>query len=191
MGEAQEHYIQSMQIYSMWSQSLGFFTALETLKAAFLRKPERKNFEHYVSKGRFQKKKISAKVIHILCENFEEFRELLGNGQNEELDDEQKATKELEKQTLKSKVGELNRRAYKLILRSMFEELQVTVEDNDLKQLVDLRNRIIHYGSPDYEKGISPSNAGEAVSKFCGLLLERSLLAILGYEGDFNRYDQL
>ena len=113
------------------------------------------------------------------------------NGQNDKLDDEQKAIRELERETLRSKVGDLNRCAYKLVLRSMYQELNVTVEDKELNQLVDLRNQIIHNGSPDYEKWGSPSEDGEAVSKFCGLLLERSLMAILHYRGNFNRYDQL
>lgn len=191
LGEAQEHYLQSMQNNSMWSQSLGFFTALETLKAAYLCRPEKKNFERYVPKGRFRKKKISDKVMDILRENFEEFRNLLDADQDNEIDDEQREKIELEKQTLKSKVGELNRRAYKLVLKSMFKELGMAVEDEELKQLVDLRNQIIHNGSPDYEKWTSPSKAGEAASKFCGLLLEESLLAILGYKGNFSRYDQL
>lgn len=146
-----DYYVQSMSLRHVFAQSIGFFTALETLKDAFLKQPGREGLEYYVTRGQFKKKKISDKVLNILSETFEEFRNLLADTSDTS---EEKA---VERQTLKSKVGELNRRAYKLVLREMFSELGIIVDDNDLKLLVDLRNKIIHSGTPNYESDRWPN----------------------------------
>ena len=38
-----------MSLRHIFAQSIGFFTALETLKAAFLKQPEREGLEYYVT----------------------------------------------------------------------------------------------------------------------------------------------
>ena len=123
---ALDYYLQTMSLNSAWSQALGFFTALETLKQAFLDQSGRKE-----------------------------------------------------------------RPAYKIILKEMFRELKMEVGDDELKQLVELRNQIIHTGSPDFAKG--PWNdATSAFRRACefGGLVERTILTILKYQGKFEPYDQ-
>jgi hypothetical protein len=175
LGHAIDHYVQVMTLGSAWSQAIGFFTALETLKNAFLHNQGRETLEFYVPKNIFKKGQIVSKVEALLSDNFSTFREL---------------SKE-EKESLTGKVGELNRRAYKLILRAMFQELGVICDNEELKRLVDLRNQIIHRGSPDYERSPwkDPSEAFLHAAKFAGIV-ERVFLAILDYHGDFEPYER-
>jgi hypothetical protein len=182
LGEAQDLYIQAMSIHSLWPQSVGFFTALETLKSAFLRQHGDES-QYYLPPGKefdkeFRKKRVANRVIEILGDAFEVFSRLSG--------DDRAALK------LKIKNG-LNRRPYKLVLSSMFQELGMVVEEDDLKWLVRIRDQIIHTGSPQYD-GREPwadksSEAARWVERF-GSLVERTFLAILGYQGQFEQYDQ-
>lgn len=176
LGHAIDHYVQAVSLRSSWSQAVGFFTALETLKNAFLQQPGRAELGYHVPKGEFRKKHIVSQVIELLAESFEAFKDLPHD----------------EKESLYGKVGELNRRAYKLVLREMFRELGVTIGDDEIKRLVDLRNQIIHRGSPDYGKSPwkEPSEAALEAARFAGLV-ERTILAILDYQGDSERYDQI
>jgi len=176
LGEAIEHYVQAMSLRSSWSQAIGFFTALETLKNAFLQQPGRAELGYHVPKGEFREKHIVSQVIELLGKNFGGFKDLPDD----------------EKESLNGKIGGLNRRAYKLVLGEMFRELRVTVDDNELKRLVDLRNQIIHRGSPDYRKSPwkEPSEAALEAAKFAGLV-EKTILAILDYQGNCERYDQI
>jgi uncharacterized protein YutE (UPF0331/DUF86 family) len=176
LGHAIDHYIQAMSLRSSWSQAIGFFTALETLKNAFLQQPGRAELGYHVPKGEFRKKHIVSQVIELLAKNFEVFKDLSGD----------------EKRSLYGKAGELNRRAYKLVLREMFRELRMTIDDDELRRLVDLRNQIIHRGSPDYGKSPwkEPAEAASEAARFAGLV-ERTILAILDYQGGSERYDQI
>jgi len=178
LGEAQEYYLQGVLNGSGWTQALGLFTALETLKAAFLHSHKKAGLGVYVAEGKnkhpFKKKGVDQKIIDVLSNEFEEFRAI--------------ASEELI--PLQSKILDLNRKAYKSVLRAMFHELNVTVEDDDLQSLVELRNQIIHLGSPTYasKKWRSSSEAFRWVPKF-GALVEKTILAILGYGGDVELYD--
>lgn len=180
LGHAIDHYVQAMSLRSVWSQAVGFFTALETLKNAFLREPGKDKLGYLVPPGKFKEKEIVNEVIELLDERLAIFKDLP--------DEDRQALEE----SLKSKVGSLNGRAYKLVLRDMFRELEVPVDDSELKRLVKLRNEIIHRGSPDYRKSPwkTPSEASTWAARFAGLV-ERTILAILGYREDFERYDQV
>jgi hypothetical protein len=131
-----DYYVQAMSLRHLLAQSVGFFTALETLKCAFLKQPGRDKLEYYVTKA-----------------------------------------------------GKLKRRAYKWVLKEMFRELNMRVDNDDLELLVALRNRIIHCGVPNYEEDPDMSKATNWTLKFSSLV-EKTLLAILGYQGVFEQYDQ-
>jgi uncharacterized protein YutE (UPF0331/DUF86 family) len=182
LGEAINHYVQAMSLRSSWSQAVGFFTALETLKDAFLKQPGRGELGYLVSKGGFKDKEIVSQVIELLDERFEIFKDLP--------DEDRQALEE----SLKGRIGSLNMRAYKLVLRDIFRELGVPFDDYELKWLVKLRNQIIHGGSPDFSQKTPWKNLSEAyewVARFAGLLVERTILAILDYQGDCERFDQV
>ena len=184
LGEAQDFYIQAMSLTSAWSISLGFFTTLEALKNAFLHQPGREIPESYVPPQKFNAKSI----FETLCASYDELKVL---ADDEKDTSQQKNDKQAERENIKSKIVDINRRAYKSILRNMFQKLGMTVDNKDLKNLVDLRNQIIHSGSPNYEKGpwkIS-KEAFQWACKFGGLV-ERTFLAILHYNGEFEPYDQ-
>jgi hypothetical protein len=183
LGEAQDLYVQAMSICSVWPQSVGFFTALETLKNAFCRQhgyelqfhlPPGKKFDR-----EFKKKEVGHRVLAVLSDAFDVFNHLPGD----------------DVAALKLKVkNELNRRPYKSVLKRMFQELDMVVDEDDLKWLVRLRDQIIHTGSPQYG-GKEPwannqsSEATRWVNRFAGLV-ERTFLAILEYQSQFERYDQ-
>lgn len=173
LGLAQDYYLQSMVLLSAWPQALGFFTALETLKQAYIQQ-NGTSIERYVSEGKFKKRDISDKVLSLLCDEFPEFAYLRDNKEVAEID------------TIKSKVGELNRRAYKTILKKMFAQLNLQVSEDELSRLVKFRNDIIHRGMP---KDNSDSEAFENGLHFASLV-EKVLLAILDYHGTVEYYHQ-
>ena len=175
IANAMDHYIQAMAVSSAWSQALGFFTALETIRAAFLKQQNNGTKEYYVCRRQFDKARIPQQVLKLLGDHLSAFSELTGD----------------EETSLLGYIRGMNRRAYKVVLKDMFRELEVIYEDDELKRLVDLRNQIIHGGSPDYSKGKwrNTSDAFLNVVKFASLV-ERVLLAILGYRGTYNPYDR-
>lgn len=171
-----------MSLRFAWSRAVEFFTALETLKNAFLQQPGRAKLARLVPKGGFRKEDIVNQVIEFLDDKLEIFKDLPD-------EDDRQALEE----SLKNRVGSLNQRAYKLILRDMFRELEVPFDDYELKWFVELRNQIIHRGSPDYRKG-PWKNDLEAASKWAARftgLVERTILKIIDYRGDFEPYDQV
>jgi len=171
LGGARDHYIQALSLRSAWPQSVGFFTALETLKHAFLRQSGKGTLEYYLPKGKFKRQNVR-KIKEFLRDNFEVFRSLSGD----------------EAGSLSGKIVDLNRRAYKVILQMMLKELNVRVRDDALREIVKLRNQIIHTGAPDYQN--DPSEAALQASRVAGLVEKIMLLGILHYEGSFEQYDK-
>lgn len=188
LGEAQDFYIQAMALTSAWSISLGFFTTLETFKNAFLHQQGYENLEFYVLPKTFKTLRIFEKVFEALCAGYDEFKALADDKKDTI---QQKDDKKTERETIRSKIADINRRAYKSILRSMFQQLGMTVDNKDLKNLVDLRNQIIHSGSPNYQKGPwkTSNDAFQWACRFGGIV-EKTFLAILQYKGKFEPYDQ-
>lgn len=173
LGLAQDYYLQSMVLLSTWPQALGFFTALETLKQAYIQQ-NGSSIERYVSEGKFKKHDISDKVLSLLYAEFPEFAHLRDSKEVAEID------------TIKSKVGELNRRAYKTILKKMFAQIDLQIAEDELARLVKFRNDIIHRGMP---KGASYDKAFEN-SLYFASLVEKVFLAILDYPGPVEYYHQ-
>jgi hypothetical protein len=173
LGLAQDYYLQSMVLLSAWPQALGFFTALETFKQAYIQQ-NGASIERYVSEGKFKKHDISDKVLSLLYAEFPEFAHLRDNKEVAEID------------TIKSKVGELNRRPYKTILKKMFAQLNLQVVEDELARLVKFRNDIIHRGMP---KDDSYDKAFENSLHFASLV-EKVFLAILDHPGPVEYYHQ-
>jgi hypothetical protein len=83
-------------------------------------------------------------------------------------------------------------RGYANVVDQMIKELEIPADDLDVGRLITLRNKIIHRGSPG-SRGTPWSDEGEAfrlATQFGGLV-ESTILAILGYHGEFERYDQV
>jgi hypothetical protein len=176
LPNAIDHYVQAHVLRSAWAQAVGFFTSLETLKQAFLAQGDNPSLERYLPARELKKRKIVSRITDCLE------RELRGSV----------VLTKADRESLHSKVGDLNRRAYRQILEKMFERLGVVVTESDLRQLKSLRDQIIHRGSPDFRKGPwrDGSEAYNVAARFAGVV-EATMMAILGYHGQFDSYDQL
>jgi hypothetical protein len=122
-------------------------------------------------------------VLDILSQEFLEYAKLMETDKD---DQETRQNKKMEVQTIKSKVGELNRRAYKLLLKKMFNNINLEINDEELNSLVSLRNDIIHKGTP--RDGNDPHIY--TGSYLFGSLIEKVFLALLGYQGDKEYYHE-
>ena len=180
-----DYYVQSISLQNDLAQSPGSFTALEALKAAFLKQKKISNtkLEHYVDIKRFQQEEIVEKIMHILSDSFEEFRGLVANDSSEGHE------KKPERQALIRRIENLNERPrprYRDALKAMFGDLKVFYDDDDLKHLVLFRDKIIHGSIPDYET----DDAAHLTWRFSSLV-EKTILAILKYQGERELYDQI
>jgi hypothetical protein len=129
LPNAIDHYVQAHVLRSAWAQAIGFFTAMETLKHAFLARPTRSAHDA---------------------------------------------------------------RGYANVVKRMIKELEIPADEYDVESLIELRNKIIHRGSPGSRKTYweDETEAFRLVGQFGGLV-ESMILAILGYHGEFERYDQV
>ena len=88
--------------------------------------------------------------------------------------------------------SEHDARGYATVVEQMINVLTIPADDLDVRNLIKLRDKIIHRGSPGI--GETPwhdeAEAFRMVAQFGGLV-ESTILAILGYRGQFERYDQL
>ena len=175
LANAIDHYVQAHALGSAWAQAVGFFTALETLKEAFLAQDHNRRLERYLPARQFKRRKIATTIMDLL---------------ERELRDSVDLSKS-DKDSLRGKVGDLNRRAYKQILKVMFEELGVVVAESELRQLKSLRDQIIHRGSPNCRKApwADQSEAYRLTARFASVV-EETIMAVLDYHGQFQRYDQ-
>lgn len=177
LANAIDHYLQAMTLRSVWPSSLGIFTAMETLRAAYFyqsEEPEDREAEFWVVPPRIfdSDPEVFGELVKSLSNHFPRFRDLTVH----------------ESQSLKAQLRNINRRSYKTQLRRMLDQLKVDYQRRELQPFVSIRNRIVHYGTParsdvptaDYEASTSKASdeINDAVSLF-----ERTLLAILGYTG--------
>ncbi len=168
---ALDYYLQSHMIRSVWPSTLGFFTALETFKQAFINHQSDEEYEQYISKKEFHKN-LAPNILSVLKDSKSEFPTILQN------DDE--------KLVIRSKIFEINRRGYKSILREMFESLKIDLPSEELNELISFRNNIIHRGAPQEED----STTSYIISlRFCNLL-EMLFLKTLDYYGPYVSYDK-
>ena len=177
LGNVIDHYLQALTLRSVWPSSLGVFTAMETLRAAFFRQStdieDRKSEYWVVPDDTFGiEAELLDEFIDLLSNHFPRFGRLSGS----------------ERQSLKAQLRNLNRRSYRTQLRRMLNQLGVDYDRRELQPFIDMRNRIIHYGTPapsdvptaDYAQRTSRASRdiNDATSLF-----ERALLAALGYAG--------
>jgi hypothetical protein len=175
LGNMIDHYLQALTLHSAWPLSVGIFTAMETLKAAFLRQPENSEFEYWVvPPEEFENNhEMFNEIIDILCKHFPRFCNLDKN----------------ERQSLTAQLqGGLKRRSYRTQLKRMFNQFGVAYNSNELQSFIEIRNRIIHEGTPA-ESNLSSDDYTDQTSKAwkqieaATSLFERTLLAVLGYTG--------
>jgi hypothetical protein len=99
----------------------------------------------------------------------------------------------LSENTLKEivfKIGELNRRRFRAILVTMFEELEINLTQDELSRLINIRNSLVHNASfftKEYWKEYT----------FLISIIDRTFLKILNYQGpyldisnEFNRVNE-
>jgi hypothetical protein len=181
LGNVIDHYLQALTLYSVWPLSLGVFTAMEALKAAFFRQAGNEEAQFWVPLADFEAdEEVLDDLISVLGDRFSRFVHL-GSG---------------ERQSLKAQLRGLNRRSYKYQLRTMLDRLGVEYSRKELQPFINIRNRIIHEGVPiqsdvsidDYERGTS---RGWQRIQAAASLFERALLAVLGYTGPCELFDAL
>lgn len=177
-----DHYLQALTLRSIWPQSVGIFTAMETLKAAFFRRFSDEANEQYqywiVPKEDFSNNRAMIKeVIAVLASHFERFANM---------------DKE-EKSDLWGQIMGLHRRPYRTQLTRMLDELGVDYDEAELTPFIRTRNKLIHEGTPvpvdtpldEYEQ--KSTEAWKKVRDGISLF-ERALLASLNYSGPCELY---
>ncbi len=171
LGNVIDHYLQTLTLPSAWPLSLGIFTAMETLKAAFFRQTENENAKFafwVVPPDDFENKaEMFDELISVLCKHFPRFCDLRSSERN----------------SLKAQLKNLKGRSYRTQLRAMLDQLKVSYHNRELHSFIDIRNRIIHGNPLD-----DTSKAWEQVEGAASLF-ERALLAVLGYTGPSELFD--
>jgi hypothetical protein len=79
MAYMTDHYLQALTIHSIWPQSIGIFTAMETLKTAFYNRNT--HLETHTEQGRRHSyRRLLATMFDVLCVNYrpEELQEFIG-----------------------------------------------------------------------------------------------------------------
>jgi hypothetical protein len=180
---ATDHYLQALTLRSLWPQSVGIFTAMESLKVAFFnqnRNEENTAYSYWVVPEDFEANKDIIKVlVNVLAKEFPRFATLTQN----------------ERQSLESQIVGLNRRSYKTQLKRMLALLGVEYEPSELQFFVNTRNRLIHEGASvaastplnEYDEKMEAAlqHIENAVSLF-----ERALLAFLNYSGPHELFNE-
>lgn len=181
LGNVIDHYLQALTLYSVWPLSLGVFTAMEALKAAFFRQAGNGEAQFWVPPVDFEAGEgVLDELISVLGDRFPRFVHLSSG----------------ERQSLKAQLRGLNRRPYKYQLQTVLDQLGVEYSRKELQPFINIRNRIIHEGVPiqsnvpidDYERGTS---RGWQRIQAAASLFERALLAVLGYTGPCELFDAL
>jgi len=180
-----DHYLQSLTLRSAWPQSVGIFTAMESLKTAFFNQNSSEENESYnfwvVPPEDFESNKIMIKeIISVLAKHFPRFSELSQD----------------EKQSLEAQIKHgLKRRSYKTHLKRMLDLLDVQYLSRELQFFVNTRNRLIHEGTPvsadtplsEYDE--KSATAWQHVMQAVGLF-ERALLSFLNYDGPRELFNE-
>jgi hypothetical protein len=184
LAYATDHYLQALTLRSIWPQSVGIFTAMESLKVAFFnqnRNEENASYNYWVvPPEEFEANKDMIKeLVDILAKDFPRFATLTQS----------------ERQSLESQIVGLNKRSYKTQLKRMLTLLRVKYEPSELQFFVNTRNRLIHEGTSvaastplnEYDEKMEAAwqHIENAVSLF-----ERALLAFLNYSGPRELFNE-
>lgn len=180
LATAIEHYHQALSIRSVWSIATGMFTALETIKTAFLRPSERHSISFWVeSDADFKRQSIMFnELVDVLASYFDRFKQM----------------NRAERDSLSAQFYGLNRRSYKSQLVYILDYFKVSYDKRELQSIITIRNLIIHEGSPnsqkEYEENEILVRSHWGTIKRSVTLFEKLLLAILGYHGARDEFDQ-
>ena len=88
-------------------------------------------------------------------------------------------------------IDELDRRPFMSILQGLFRYLDLRLDDKELRQFVDSRNKLVHEGrfycevATDDEKKTWPFGSPREEYRFMLGLLDRVYLRLLGYDGPY------
>lgn len=160
------YYLASKSQAERYTSFLLACTAMETLASNYAEKHEQGDLRFVVSEKGFhdQESRLQDSLRGVLGEAFPG----LADG---ELDD------------ALVKVKELNRRSFRRILKKMLEERGVDYDKKSDLQFIEVRDKVVHEGVPG-------KNPGELFRQYSILieLLDRILLKILRYDGEYMRY---
>jgi hypothetical protein len=177
-----DHFLQALTLRSAWSISLGIFTAIETINSAFYNKnsnTNKKSNYYWVpdDKAFEENKDLYVEILNVLTNHFSEFSNL----------------DKSEKDSLRAQLRWINRRSYKTQLMYLLNCLHVKFDKNDIRAVINIRNRIIHSGVPVFSEANEYSKATEKAWNYvqkAAKLFENIVLAILGYEGQYEPFNR-
>lgn len=180
LGNVFDHYFQALTVRSVWPLSLGIFTAMETLKTAYMRRAENDTSQFWVIPHEDFKDNhdLLDDFLSVLLKYYPRFSKLTKS----------------EKDSLRSQIQNLNRRSYRTQLRTLFSKLDVSYDRQELQSFIDIRNSIIHEGTPvrsDVEESKYMEQMAQGWKRIekAASLFERTLLAQLGYTGPKELFD--
>jgi hypothetical protein len=163
------YYLASKSETEMYTKFLLACTAMETLVSNFAEKHEQGDLRFVVPEQEFEGEvaRVQDSIKGALRQAFPG----LCGGQ---LDD------------ALVKVKELNRRSFRRVLRRMLGELGVDYDKKSDLQFIEVRHKVVHEGVPG-------KNPAELLRHYSILieLLDRILLNILQYEGEYQRYSDV
>jgi len=168
-----DHYLQALTLHSAWAITVGIFTAMEALRAEWLKYRGEQDEEYYywVKPEQHEKKnkEITKEIIEILSKHFPRFSDLQKN----------------ERAALKAQVGNINYRSYRTQLKRILDTLGVSYTSGEVNNFIEVRNSIIHKGYlEDKDSRKAWQRATNSVALF-----EKTLLAILGYSGECELFN--
>ena len=92
---------------------------------------------------------------------------------------------------MKLKIAELNRKPFRSILRSMFDQIELTVNDDELDSFIKIRNSLVHKASFIKTTYLNPWQQYACLIS----MLDKILLKILSYNGYFldikNKFERV
>ncbi len=178
-----DYYFHSLSLSLLWPMSLGILTALESLKDSFYENnPDEEEYGRNRMAGKIstaQVTKMSGAVRDYVIEQICKQNEKLPSGKKIAISDAEKAD-------FKAQIkGLIQRPSYKSQLVRMFEQLGVNFDLKNVEDIIRVRNRIIHTGYYDAE-GFGWREIRNAIG-----LVEKALLCLLEYTGEFLPYNEL
>ncbi len=163
------YYLASKSEAEMYTKFLLACTAMETLVSNFAEKGRQGDLRYIVPEEEFTEKR--GVLEGLLSEALLGVFPLLSKAQ---VDD------------ARVKVGEINRRSYRRVLRGMLGELGVDYNNKSDLQFIEVRHKVVHEGVP----GKNPAELFRHYSILIELL-DRILLNILHYPGEYQRYSDV
>ncbi len=163
------YYLASKCEPEMYTKFLLACTAMETLISNFAEKGTQGDLRYIVPEDKFKEKRdeLEGLVSEALVRVFPRLSEA-------QVDD------------ARVKVAEINRRSYRRLVRKMLEEVGVDFHRQADLRFIDLRHKLVH-------TGVLGTDVRESLGHYSRLieLLDRVLLKILQYEGQYQKYSDV